>query len=141
MSNLKSSTHPVYRSSSLSKCLILISKQENVLRGLFSTPALGADLTMSWKASSVLQNSEIAYMKSLTLKFSIRPGELQKYSHLHLKNIFHRAPIGVSVCLVFPQLHGGETAPSMGAAVVTAKARPDLVNCSPARKLLLVPQC
>ena len=49
--------------------------------------------------------------------------------------------MGVSVCLIFPQLHGGETAPSLRAAVVTAKARPDLVNHSPARKLLLAPQC
>ena len=96
---------------------------------------------MSWKASSVLQNSETAHMKNQTLKFSIRPGELQKYSHLHLKNIFHRAPMDVSVCLVFPQLHGGETAPSVGATVVTAKARSDLVSRSPARKLLLPPQC
>ena len=45
MSNLKSSAHPTYWSSLLSKCLILISKQENVLGGFFSTPALGSDLT------------------------------------------------------------------------------------------------
>ena len=49
--------------------------------------------------------------------------------------------MGVSVCLLFPQLHGGETAPSMGPTVVTAKARSDLVNRSPARKLLLAPEC
>ena len=96
---------------------------------------------MSWKASRVLQNSATAHTKNLTLKFSPRPGELQKYSHLHLKNIFHRAPLGVSVCLLFPQLHGGETAPSMGPTMVTAKARPDLVNRSLAQKLLLAPEC
>ena len=75
---------------------------------------LALTLTVSWKASSILQNSEIAHMKNLTLKCSIRPGELQKYSHLHLKMEKAMAPHSSTLAWKIPWMKEPGGLQSMG---------------------------